>query len=61
MYRICFRRPDGNIDTEDKPSLASVCGRLPQLAEDHGDIWVRDINGGAIILIYSSTGCLDRP
>jgi hypothetical protein len=60
-FRMCYRTPDGNVATEERPSLASVCGRLPQLAEDFGDVWVRETTGGAIVLVYSLTENMDRP
>lgn len=60
-YTICYRRGDGQVETEDRDSLASVMGVLGHLTHDYSEIWVRQKPGGAIVLVYDADGGLDRP
>jgi hypothetical protein len=62
QYRICYRRwPNGPVEMQDSKNLPSLMGTLAHLAEDYSEIWVRDLTGGAIILVYDRAGRLSRP
>ncbi|QDH50409.1 hypothetical protein [Caulobacter phage KcrB] len=60
-YRIFYRAPSGRIETDDRPSMASVLGVLQHLIYDYEEVWVRETPSGAIILVYDGTGALNRP
>lgn len=60
MYRVCYDTP-GGVQTRDCDSFASVAGVLPHLANDFDSIWVREMPGGAIVLVYEKAAGLTRP
>lgn len=60
-YVICFRRPDGYVETESASNLASMFGKVAHLAHDYSQVWVREDPGGAIVLVWDREGAMTRP